>query len=126
MTSAAPALFALLSDHPKFTETLEFQATGLVVVFGALAVLWILLEITGAFFRSRPAKVVTPKPSSEPEPLPIEDDGLSEGVVAAIAAAVHITLRGQPHQITSIRASRDNPNWAAEGRREIFSSHRVR
>lgn len=126
MISIAPALFAQLPDNPGFSELLEFQATGLVVVFGALAILWLLLEITGAFFRSRPGKVAPPKPSSASASELIDDDGLSDGVVAAIAAAVHVTLRGQPHQITSIRASRDNPHWAAEGRREIFSSHRVR
>jgi sodium pump decarboxylase gamma subunit len=102
---------------------LEFQATGLVVVFGALAVLWLLLEVMGAFFRSRPAKAAAVPAQAA---APAVEDGLTEGVVAAIAAAVHVTMKGQPHQITEIKASKNNPTWAAEGRREHFSSHRVR
>jgi Na+-transporting methylmalonyl-CoA/oxaloacetate decarboxylase gamma subunit len=120
-------LFAMIPDRPSFSELLEFQATGLVVVFGALAVLWILLELMGAFFRRQPGAVKpAPVVTAPPRVVPPGDEGLEAGVVAAIAAAVHITMKGQPHQITEIKLSDGNSNWAAEGRREIFSSHRVR
>lgn len=125
MNCTAPILFAELSARPGLAETLKFQATGLVVVFGALALIWVLLEIMGAIFRQRSAhKIVLPAPSSAAASP--DSDEFPAGVVAAIAAAVHITLRGQPHQITSIKASKNSSNWAAEGRREHFSSHRVR
>lgn len=120
----SPLILAELPPRPSFSEVLEFQATGLVVVFGALAVLWILLELMGAFFRSRSARSA-PAAAARPHP-PVAEDGLSDGVVAAIAAAVHVTMKGRPHQITEIKPSKNNPNWAAEGRREHFSSHRVR
>lgn len=118
----APLFLAQLPPRPSFSEVLEFQATGLVVVFGALATLWVLLELMGAFFRRRTPEVTAPKAAD----APAVTDGLTEGVVAAIAAAVHVTMKGQPHQITEIKPSKNNPNWAAEGRREHFSSHRVR
>lgn len=121
-----PMYLAQLPPRPSFSEVLEFQATGLVVVFGALAVLWILLELMGAFFRRRPAATAAPAPSPQSAAAPTAEDGLTDGVVAAIAAAVHVTMKGQPHQITEIKPSKNNPNWAAEGRREHFSSHRVR
>ncbi len=110
-----------LPAQPSLSELLEFQATGLVVVVGALALLWFLLELTGAFFRRR-----TALPASVPVESAVPDDSINQGVVAAIAAAVHVTLQGRPHQITEIRATDANPTWAAEGRRDHFSSHRVR
>ena len=48
-----------------------------------------------------------------------------ESVLAAvIAAAVHTALGDRPHRVVSVRSS--GPGWAQEGRRQIFSSHRVR
>jgi len=42
---------------------------------------------------------------------------------AVIAAAIHCVLGDQAHRIVSIRSS---SSWAREGRREIFTSRRVR
>lgn len=44
--------------------------------------------------------------------------------IAVVAAAIHCSLNGQKHRIVSIRSS--DSNWAAEGRRQIFSSHNLR
>ncbi|NBB78966.1 MAG: hypothetical protein GVY36_05900 [Verrucomicrobia bacterium] len=43
---------------------------------------------------------------------------------AVIAAAVHTMLGDRPHRVVSVRSA--GPGWAQEGRRQIFSSHRVR
>ncbi|PXA04043.1 hypothetical protein DDZ13_08340 [Coraliomargarita sinensis] len=45
-------------------------------------------------------------------------------LMAVIAAAVHTVIGDRPHRVVSIRSS--GPGWAQEGRRQIFSSHRVR
>ena len=45
-------------------------------------------------------------------------------LVAVIAAAVHLTLH-EPVRVVAIRPASES-GWAAEGRRQIFSSHRVR
>jgi len=45
-------------------------------------------------------------------------------VVAVIAAAVHAVVGERAHHIVSIRPAAGG--WAQEGRRQIFSSHRVR
>ncbi|WOO40205.1 OadG family protein [Rubellicoccus peritrichatus] len=45
-------------------------------------------------------------------------------VAAVISAAVYTMLKDRPHRIVSIRPG--GPGWAQEGRRQIFSSHRVR
>lgn len=45
-------------------------------------------------------------------------------LMAVVAAAVHTVFGDRPHRVLSIRSS--GPGWAQEGRRQIFSSHRVR
>jgi len=45
-------------------------------------------------------------------------------LLAVITAAVHSMIGDRAHRIISIRSS--GPGWAQEGRRQIFSSHRVR
>jgi hypothetical protein len=45
-------------------------------------------------------------------------------VIAVIAAAVHAVIGERAHHIVSIRPA--TGGWAQEGRRQIFSSHRVR
>lgn len=45
-------------------------------------------------------------------------------ITAVIAAAVHTVMGDRPHRVVSVRSS--GPGWAQEGRRQIFSSHRVR
>jgi Na+-transporting methylmalonyl-CoA/oxaloacetate decarboxylase gamma subunit len=53
-----------------------------------------------------------------------QDDADDPAFVALVAAAVHSVIGDRPHRIVSIRSS--GPGWAQEGRRQIFSSHRVR
>ncbi len=126
---------AQLPDQPTLSEVLGFQLTGLIVVFGALATLWLVLELMGVFFRRRQAqKTIKKQPVAKartkaaepPAPAAPAEDGLSPVTVAAVAAAVHVALGGRPHRVVSIRASNGSTSWAAEGRREHFSSHRVR
>ena len=50
-----------------------------------------------------------------------EDDPV---LLAVIAAAVHSVVGDRAHRIVSIRSG--GPGWAQEGRRQIFSSHRLR
>ena len=128
MNNLPSPVLANLADNPAFSDVVRFQLTGLVVVFGALAVIWLLVEIVGAFFRKRDNASAQAAATAAAAAAPVEGpvDGIPEGVVAAIAAAVQVTMDGQSYRVSSIKASRGNPNWAAEGRREHFSSHRVR
>jgi hypothetical protein len=48
-------------------------------------------------------------------------------ILAAIAAAVHVTLGGRHRVLSIIPAPPSSaPSWSVEGRREVFSSHHVR
>lgn len=60
-------------------------------------------------------------PRPEPVAAPEEDES---DLLAVLAAAVHVAVGDRAHRVVSIRSS--GPGWAQEGRRQIFSSHRVR
>lgn len=77
--------------------------------------------------------------ATHPEPLPSLDDALADAgsavtpeILAIIAAAVAAHI-GTQARIASIRAANPNPSvemlmqqWSLEGRRQIYSSHKVR
>jgi hypothetical protein len=52
--------------------------------------------------------------------------GIPPETVAAISAAIHTTLRAH-HRILSVgEVNPQRQAWSAEGRRQVFSSHKVR
>ena len=52
------------------------------------------------------------------------DDELEPHEIAVVAAAIHCIFGDKAHHIVSIRSS--SSSWAQEGRRQIFTSRRVR
>jgi Na+-transporting methylmalonyl-CoA/oxaloacetate decarboxylase gamma subunit len=143
MPLAAPAFLPLplatLSEFPSVPESIRYQITGLMVVFIALGLIWVLMEILGVFFRRLAATQAAAKaaakaatqaaiavqpvsPSVQPAaPAP----AIPCETLAIIVAAIHCKLNNRPHRILSIEPA-DQHDWAREGRRDIFSSHRVR
>lgn len=119
---------AALPDYPTMGESVLFQLTGLVVVFLALGSIWGMLEIMGVFFRRAkpvPPAAATAAPSSV---APATADTTSPELLAVISAAVHVALAGRPHRIAAVvPAPVDSEHdWAREGRRTIFASHKTR
>lgn len=136
MSPLIPPLLAALPEYPTVGQTLSFQLNGLMVVFLTLGSIWFLLSIIGTLFRllgpktapvpataaaSPAAAPVTAQPVTTPESA----GGPSPHVVAAIAAAVYATMGGRV-RIAAITPSQVDGDWAREGRRQIFASHRVR
>ncbi|MBC2592998.1 OadG family protein [Ruficoccus amylovorans] len=100
---------------------------GFVFVIVVLAILAGVTQAVGFIFSMKKPAAPKPVAAAAPAPAaaaPAASEGISPEVVAVIAAAVHTTLE-HPHRILSIRPSADR-YWAAEGRREIFRSHKVR
>jgi hypothetical protein len=63
-------------------------------------------------------------------PIPSLSNALTPEIAAVIAAAVHVTL-GASARVTSVSlqsVSIESPPliWSLEGRRQIYTSHRVR
>ncbi len=125
------------------SETLEIVGVGFIFVMVVLALLALVTATLGAIFirfdarasaKAASAAARAPKASSsDPEaldyensaaPVSAKDDEEDPALVAVIAAAVHSMIGDRAHRIVSIRPG--GPGWAQEGRRQIFSSHRVR
>ncbi|ACB76592.1 OadG family transporter subunit [Opitutus terrae] len=120
----APQL-ATLPEYPSFGDSVAFQFNGLIVVFIALGTIWALMEITGRLFRRGQQTAVLP-PTSRLGTSPVANDGRLPGeIVAAIVAAVAAEVE-RPHRIAAIMPVELTADWAREGRREIFASHKTR
>lgn len=116
-------LAAALPDHPAWLETIVYQINGLIVVFVALGFIWGLLELMGIFFRR--SREVRPRTAPVPAAMPESCDEISPELVAAITAAVDATLE-TPHRIMAVMPAGPELDWAQEGRRQIFASHKTR
>ena len=102
-----------------FVSSLE-HIVGFLVVLFALTLLWILTAAIGKFFIGYAAKTAVATATASAT----EEGDLNEEEVAAIAACV-ATIVGRRSRIVSIRRDRKT-DWNREGRREQFSSKRIR
>ncbi len=137
---------------PEFTDALTYQITGMLVVFCCLALLCVILSISGAvavrleekkkaaaaaakaeLAAAAPAPVAA-APVLGPEPTPAQVAALAAGiydaaassitpeVVAAIAAAVKVTV-GNEARILDIKPV--DTAYAQSGRTSIMNSHAI-
>ena len=128
------SLLAYLPDYPTVGESLMFQLNGLIVVMLALCSIWGVLEVIGLYFKRADRRVADAKRVAQLAAIPAEPAkagqtlgaaGVSPQTVAAIAAAVHAVL-GAPHRIHHVKPADAPVDWAREGRRQIFASHKLR
>jgi sodium pump decarboxylase gamma subunit len=117
-------------SHP---DTLGVVVVGFLFVMVVLSLLAMVTAAIGAVFSrqaARAAKKVAASLAAKPTALvavatddsnDIDEDPV---IIAVLAAAVHTVIGDRPHRVVSMRQG--GPGWAQEGRREIFSSHRVR
>ena len=82
----------------------------------------VTLDKANAAAAAKPA--AAPAVASKPVAAAPADSADDEAIFAVISAAVHTVIGDRAHRIVSIRGA--GPGWAQEGRRQIFSSHRVR
>lgn len=134
LVSPTRPLFASLPEFPTLGESITFQFTGLLVVFTALSSIWASVELMGWMFRlAARAKarrvaaqaVLLPATDAESSAAAASDQPPPE-IVALIAAAVYAATDGKSHRIASITPLDPNTDWAREGRRNIFASHKTR
>jgi Na+-transporting methylmalonyl-CoA/oxaloacetate decarboxylase gamma subunit len=126
MTVSSASAFSVLAAS-KF-EDLGLVLYGFALVLIILSVLWLAASLIGRFFiaqepKAKPAAPASAPAQAPPEPQPATPRGMDPHLVAVAAAAARIML-DQPVRIHSIRTVRGG--WAAEGRRDIHSSHRLR
>ena len=122
--AGVPHLLGVLSAHPRLSESIPYQLTGLAVVFIALGLIWVSMEILGLFFRQTAKAPVQSEPATVAAAAPVSVD-LPPELIAVIAATVQVSFGG-PHRIQAIIPVPSGQDWASEGRRQIFASHQVR
>lgn len=124
---------AALAAKPTVLENVSFIVIGFLFVVVVLATLSIVTSVIGVVCsrliksetEEAPKAAPAPAPAATPRADGIETDGdIPEHIIALIATATHVILKGRPQKIVSIRGR--GQGWAQEGRRDIFSSHRVR
>lgn len=129
INSLRPPLGAALPEYPELLDSLVYQLNGLVVVFVALGLIWGMLELVGLYFKQRPQFVRQPEmtvPAVEPQAAPVPAAADQNEIMAAIAAAVHVSLDAG-HRIESVvPVEIPAHDWALEGRRQIHSARKVR
>ena len=121
-----------LDENPSLLNVLEIVLIGFSFVLCVLLILSLTTSILGKVFVGIPVKAPSSPTDTETttQVLPTkvnnecDIDERDPHIIAVIAAAIHCATGGRKHRIVSIRSS--DSNWAAEGRRQIFSSRKVR
>jgi hypothetical protein len=108
------------------------QSITTLVLIGLLIYLWLAVQrLQRTVQRLEEHLGSAPPPPAAPAPTlvsrkPAEAEEIDVGVLAAIAAAVAVVVR-QPHRIIAIQPDNGAQRaWSAEGRRELYHSHRIR
>jgi hypothetical protein len=107
---------------------MNLQTLGTLLLLGALVYLWLTVNRLSQAVRLLEQRALPPAPAkpAPAAPVPPAEKVMDPGVLAAIAAAVAMVVR-QPHRIIAVQPESEAQHaWSAEGRREIYHSHRVR
>jgi Na+-transporting methylmalonyl-CoA/oxaloacetate decarboxylase gamma subunit len=106
----------------------------LLIVFLVIGAVWLLVDIRRnllATYGATPPPAPAPAPvstiASAPAAAPqISGERPSPAVLAVIAAAVHCTLGSASHIVAISSHDDESQSWAAEGRRAIYATRKVR
>jgi Na+-transporting methylmalonyl-CoA/oxaloacetate decarboxylase gamma subunit len=115
-------LASSLPAQPSFAQNLQYQLTGLLVVFFTLGALALMVWLLGKVFVHAESDKTKPE-----EQTALEDaDEIPGPVLAAISAAVAVAMEGRHFVIYDVSAASGTSRWSAEGRRAIYRSHNLR
>ena len=104
------------------TSLIDFKTMLLVIV--TVALFAVSRKLIGLHRRIEVLETTPPFPSSLPTQT--TSNAIAQETVAAISAAVHTTLRSRLRILSVGQVSADRQAWSAEGRRQVFASHKVR
>ena len=104
------------------TSLIDFKTMLLVIV--TVALFAVSRKLIGLHRRIEVLETAPPFPSSLPAQT--TSNAIAPETVAAISTAVHTTLRSRLRILSVGQVSADRQAWSAEGRRQVFASHKVR
>jgi hypothetical protein len=128
LASATTAVDPITTSAPS--DLISFQTALLVIIAGTLV--FLAKSLSG--LNSRLTQIESDGENASGRTsgtTPVRHNAMPSGVVppevvAIISAAIHTTLKGR-HRIISVGQICPNRQaWSAEGRRQVFSSHKVR
>ena len=108
------------------------QWLALGAILGGITVFILLVAAVGRWLAATHPDAPVPTPAPAPvAAAPTEQEGISPQIFAAIAGAVYATLGKSARVVAAnvaVEAELEDARhlWAAEGRRQIYSSHRLR
>lgn len=118
--------------HPTFATTGEFPWLNLLWILVGITVLLFAVAGVGRWLAStHPDPVARTRPAPAVPAVAPGATEITPQVQAAIAAAVHVAL-GSSARITSVVLQQPPSvenlmlTWSLEGRRQIYTSHKVR
>ena len=107
------------------TSLIDFKTALLLVV--TVALFAVSKKLIGLHRRIEALETTPPFPSSSKSPEKTKTDNtIAPETVAAISAAIHTTLRARIRILSVGQICPHRQAWSAEGRRQVFSSHKVR
>ncbi|MFP4358303.1 MAG: OadG family transporter subunit [Puniceicoccaceae bacterium] len=119
-----PTQFILAAAEPP--DPTNVLATGFLFVVLVLCLLFLITFLAGRVFAARNAAAAPAEEKRPPRAAELQAHRQEEEnrVAAVVTAAIHVALQDRKFRVRSIRPT--SPGWAQEGRRQIFSSHRLR
>ncbi len=100
-------------------DGITLAVLGMLVVFLALTLVAAFISILPRIAR----RISMARAVSTPPALPVDDDEVSEELLAVICAAVAAVVH-QPHRIVHVRSSEDL-GWSLESRLQHHQSHSI-
>lgn len=109
------------------TGSMETIKNTLLIVFLVVAIVWLLIDarrnLMATYGGSEAAPAYAPAPVAA---APVAaTKSLPAEIVAVITAAVHASM-GSSATVVAISTDDDSSTWAAEGRRAIYATRKVR
>ncbi len=127
METAIPLVLA--SSFQEVFDNSMVLVVGMCVTMTVLASIYLMCLLIGKMGTILEPPPVPQAPVPAPPPPPSSEQALASDdpnpVPVAIIAAAVAALIDQPHQIIAIGTPAQS-HWQVEGRRQHFSSHRVR
>ena len=119
-----PSLLSTIAQTESPTSWIDFKTLLLVIVIVALVA--VSRKLVGLHRRLEVLETTPPFPAPGSSNQAANDKTITPETVAAISAAVHTTLGSRLRILSVGQICPHRQAWSAEGRRQVFASHKVR